>query len=141
EVDRQAAAVERVAAAAQGDAAGHDDYPAVEVVGRRRAARGFVAAGDGHAAGRVDPLDAQRPGVGVGHRGAGGGQAQVPLADDDVARQYDPVLPVLQLDPVGRVVDRLVRVEPGEGLAPGGRARDERDEARRGEGGGERADG
>ena len=43
----------------------------------------------------------------------------VALVDDHVARKHNAVLPVLQLDPVGRIVDRLVRIEPGDGLRIG----------------------
>src|SRR5690606_40703585 len=77
EVHRQAAAVEGVGAAAQRDTAGKHDHAAVEVVDAGRAARRLVAPIDRNAAGRVDPLDAQRTFVGVGYRRTAGGEAQV----------------------------------------------------------------
>src|SRR5690606_29150319 len=80
-------------------------------------------------------------GIGVSHRGAPGGEAKIALSDDHVARKHHAVLPILKLDPVGGVIHRLVRIEPGDPLRLRHRAERKRSHRRREKGGNERAHG
>ena len=69
-----------------------------------------VAAGHGDPAGRGNALDAERSGVRIVDDRARRSHPQVGLFDHHIARQDHAVLPVLQLDPVGGVIDRRVGI-------------------------------
>ena len=101
--------------------ADHGDQLAVQVIDRDIAAGAFLIACHHDMPGGIDPLQRQLVGVGIGHQGAVGGQAQFGLGNVDIAGQHDTLLLVLQLHVIGGKIDRrfaVVRHRRGQRKMP-----------------------
>ena len=110
QIDHQAASGQRIASAPELDPAGHHDQTAIEIIGCNRTAGGFIAAGDLHAAGRIEALQLQAAIVAEGQHRAGCAQVEALLPDLDIARKHHAILAILQFDPVSAVVDSCIAV-------------------------------
>ena len=119
EVDGEPAAIHLRVLLDEADPADQGDDAPLEIVDADVAAGGLGRAADGDSAGGVDPAQLDSAAARISDGEAGGGEGEVALADDDVAREDGAVGAVLDLDPVGGDVDRRVAVMAleGRGLA------------------------